>query len=95
MKKRINRVIAILLSFIIVLAGFESPVLAADSSNDYLDLQTNYKEYTGDGYTVKFTLFSSWDGGSNFQIAIDNTGNKKIENWYLTFDRYGITRIFV
>ena len=78
--------IAIVLSLIIVLSGFESPVLAEDNFFDYCNSQTNYKEYIGDGYIVRFTLFSSWEGGSNFQIAIDNTGNKKIENWYLTFD---------
>ena len=86
MKKGFYKVIAVLLSLIIVMVGFESPVLAEDSFYDYSSSQTNYKEYTGDGYIVRFTLFSSWEGGSNLQIAIDNTGNKKIENWYLTFD---------
>lgn len=86
MKKWIYRMIAIILSLIIVLTSFEAPVLAEDSLNKYSNLQTNYKEYIGDGYIIKFTLFSSWEGGSNFQIAIENTGDKKIENWYLTFD---------
>lgn len=44
--------IAIVLSLIIVLSGFESPVLAEDNFFDYCNSQTNYKEYIGDGYTT-------------------------------------------
>lgn len=47
------------------------------------EIETN-KVYVGDGYEITFEVYASWDTGSNAGITIKNTGDKVIENWYLT-----------
>lgn len=77
MKQKLFNGIAVFLSFILVFV----------SLNIYTPVQANENEtkktYPGYGYVATYTLFASWDGGSNFQIELKNTGSQKIENWSL------------
>ena len=43
------------------------------------------KSWKGDGFEVVYTIDNSWDGGYNATVEIQNTGQRKIENWCITF----------
>ena len=51
--------------------------------NQFLDTE---KVYEGDGYSITFSLVAAWEGGYNLAVAITNTGDSPIENWFLSFD---------
>lgn len=42
--------------------------------------------YTGDGYSVEFSIGSQWNEGYNANITITNTGDTEIYNWIISFD---------
>lgn len=43
------------------------------------------KSWQGDGFEVIYTIDNKWDGGYNATVEIQNTGQRKIENWCITF----------
>ncbi|MCR5738621.1 MAG: cellulose binding domain-containing protein [Lachnospiraceae bacterium] len=51
--------------------------------NQFLDTE---RVYEGDGYSITFSLVAAWEGGYNLAVAITNTGDSPIENWFLSFD---------
>ena len=44
-----------------------------------------FKKYAQNGYNVIIEVSSAWDSAFNATVTIENTGDKKIENWYLVF----------
>lgn len=42
--------------------------------------------YETEGYTVLFQVDGAWDQAFNATVTISNTGERTIENWYLTFE---------
>ena len=60
------------------------------------DQITTEAVYEGENYKVTFTLKSYWDVGYNANVKLENTGDSKIQNWYLSLDNYNnaITNIW-
>ncbi|QNU68623.1 cellulose binding domain-containing protein [Ruminiclostridium herbifermentans] len=46
----------------------------------------NPSKYVDDGYEVTFKVNNYWDGEFNGEFTVTNTGEKPLENWYLSFD---------
>ena len=46
---------------------------------------TTVNNYTGDSFSVEFSLTNYWENGYNANVKVKNTGNSVIENWYLSF----------
>ncbi len=51
--------------------------------------KTQENIYEAEGYLVTFKLVSSWEGGYNANIRIDNTSDVPIENWKIQMDYTG------
>lgn len=47
---------------------------------------TNEYVYETEGYKVLLKIDSAWDDGFNATVTLSNTGEQKIEDWYLTFE---------
>ena len=48
--------------------------------------ETRYYSVTdGLNYQIETTVLSSWQGHSNVELKIKNTGSNKIDNWHITF----------
>ncbi|MCR4777765.1 MAG: S8 family serine peptidase [Lachnospiraceae bacterium] len=80
MKTKIYKVIAILLAVLIVVSNAVGEIKVHAKNKDKSRIS---EVYTGEDYRATYTLLSSWKGGSNFQITLQNTGNQVIENWSL------------
>lgn len=51
--------------------------------------------YEAEEYKIISTLSNSWEGGFNADIVIENTGDRDIRNWYITFPaQYEISNIW-
>jgi len=51
--------------------------------------------FEAEGYRVISTLLSSWEGGFNASIVIENTGNSDIRNWHIKFPtQYVISNVW-
>ena len=58
----------------------------SNSSSDSLILYSsaeraidNERLYSGDDYCITFSILSTWEGGYNLAVTINNTGNTPIE----------------
>lgn len=80
MKGRVIRGLSLVLAIIIIIMSTDYKILARADQGTANSEETS-RIYEGNGYKAKYTLFSSWNSGSNFQIELENTGNTKIENW--------------
>ena len=89
---------SVLMSVLLILGSFV-PYVHASETQDPTNGNNNASEteriYEGDGYSVTFSLVSSWNTGYNLGVEIENTGSESIQNWHLSFDYAGeITNIW-
>lgn len=54
-------------------------------SESYVEANTSGNVYQAEGYEVTFNIDSTWSGAYNTTVTIKNTGNKKIEDWHISF----------
>ena len=73
---RKKRIVSILLSTVLMLNNAGPAVVSAE--NDTI-------KYEYEGYTVYYTVVSSWDKNKNVSIRIENTGDKAIDNWAVEY----------
>ncbi|MCI9412189.1 MAG: hypothetical protein HFG36_08995 [Eubacterium sp.] len=73
MKKRRNRLLAILLILGFIMGEF-SDLPSASAA------QTK-KVYQGEGYQITVEEQSSWQDGSVAEVVVENTGSRVIRNW--------------
>lgn len=94
MRKRIKRLLAFMLTLAMCVSttgvgvsayAEENVVTDKVNTEDGWDGVTTVNNYTGENFTVTFSLASYWEGGYNATVKVENTGNSVIENWYLSF----------
>lgn len=73
-----KRFLCTLLILAMLCSGMQGTIVLASE-------QTQEKQYVGNGFEVLFAIDNTWDDGYNATVSITNTGEKKIENWYLFF----------
>ena len=78
----------------------EEEFVENEQSQDLLDgvadVPSDVYEYEADGYKVISTLSSSWEGGFNADIVIQNTGANDIKDWHVAFSaQYEISNIWI
>lgn len=78
-KKFFKSLIAITLVISMITSSISYAAVEAKAKNDVS------RTFTGEGFSVKFSIDSQWSGAFNGSIKITNTGNKAIENWSLMF----------
>ncbi|MDE6566893.1 MAG: cellulose binding domain-containing protein [Lachnospiraceae bacterium] len=71
-----------LISAALILAMTVSTLLQASAS---MAKAENSHLYEGEGYQVVFSITSRWSDGYVADITIQNTGERKIDNWCLAF----------
>ena len=77
------------LSLTIVLSLFPKTLKANDVTVDYYSAIENCE------FEVDVSINSAWGNHANLDFTITNTGNEKIDNWYITFDlAYSIENIW-
>ena len=92
MKKGIKRVLAFLLVLAMCISttgaaayAEETVVTVKGTTENSWDGVTTVNNYTGENFSVVFSLVNYWEGGYNASIKLKNTSNSVIENWYLSF----------
>ncbi|MCR5835634.1 MAG: cellulose binding domain-containing protein [Lachnospiraceae bacterium] len=97
---RMKQITAILLSLSMIVGGSNVTTFAQNTisevnvgnkvnGNDSWDGVTREKVFNGKGFRVTYKLQSTWNGGYNASVVIDNIGTETIENWMLGFNYYG------
>ncbi|MCR5703347.1 MAG: cellulose binding domain-containing protein, partial [Eubacterium sp.] len=106
-----KKITAVLLSLSMIVGGTNITTFAQSNSSDINNISdsqgnvvqisdnwdgvTTENAVSGDGFRVTYKLQSSWHGGYNASVKIDNTSNKVIENWTLGFEyQGGITNVW-
>ena len=96
----LKKITAIILTLCMFVGGINSVTFAQNNTNDVTagkkvndsnswDGVTKEKTFNGDGFKVIYKLQSTWTGGYNASVVIENTGIDTIENWTLGFDYNG------
>ncbi|MCI8964732.1 MAG: hypothetical protein HFG37_13715 [Eubacterium sp.] len=82
MKKIVQRVMALLCLFALLLCPFQhiqGKEMAAEPEKN------NQKIFQGDVFEVEFRLDGKWEGGYNATIILRNTSDKTIEDWAILY----------
>ncbi len=80
-QKIYNKVIAIVLSFVLTLLSITTgnTLVKAENPVDKSNL------YVGNGFTVEYEIISQWEGAYVGKVTITNTSKETIEDWKLNF----------
>ena len=87
MKKNINKIIALILAFVIGWGENITHVYAFPEANiNSMKSSANADFFDTDQFSVLFQLSDAWEEGYNAEIYIKNKGMKKIHNWMMEFE---------
>ena len=82
--KRFKKALAMVLAFAIVFSSFVLPGGVVTANESHL--------FSGSGFTVNFTVHSSWNNGYSAAVEITNTGSQPVEEWKKNRLKGGISK---